>query len=90
VRWTIPINQEGLVGKPKYVGFIGTTAKTTRGAAELYTVNGRKDVFGNILENTLLKKLMQGLTGFIEEETFLQYHGRLQGAIVDRTPKSHP
>jgi hypothetical protein len=97
VRRTIPMIQEGWVGKPKGMlqilwerGFIDTAAKTPQEAAEFYTVNGRKDAFGNILENTSLKKLMQRLTDFIEEETLLQYHGRLQGAIVDRTPKCHP
>ena len=27
---------------------------------------------------------------FIEEETLLQYHGRLLGVSIDRTPKCHP
>ena len=33
---------------------------------------------------------MENQPDFIEEETLLQYHGRLLGAIVDRTPKCHP
>jgi hypothetical protein len=33
---------------------------------------------------------MRLLTDFIEEETLLQYHGRLLGVKVDRTPKCHP
>ena len=33
---------------------------------------------------------MSLLTDFIEEETLLQYHGRLLGVKVVRTPKCHP
>jgi hypothetical protein len=33
---------------------------------------------------------MSLLTDFIEEETLLQYHGRLLGVKVEHTPKCHP
>jgi hypothetical protein len=33
---------------------------------------------------------MSLLVDFIEEETLLQYHGRLLGVKVERTPKCHP
>jgi hypothetical protein len=33
---------------------------------------------------------MSLLTDFIEEETLLQYHGRLLGVKVVQTPKCHP
>jgi hypothetical protein len=39
---------------------------------------------------TSLKHLMSLLTDFIEEETLLQYHGRLLEVKVVRTPKCHP
>jgi hypothetical protein len=57
---------------------------------EEYTVDGKKDAFGNIIRETSLKHLMSLLTDFIEEETLLQYHGRLLGVRVERTPKCHP
>ena len=34
--------------------------------------------------------MMNSLVDFSEEETLLQYHGRLLGVIVDQTPKCHP
>jgi hypothetical protein len=55
-----------------------------------YTVDGKKDAFGNVIRETSLKHLMSLLTDFIEEETLLQYHGRLLGVKVERTPKCHP
>ncbi len=33
---------------------------------------------------------MSSLIDFIQEETLLQYHGRLLGVKVERTPKCHP
>jgi hypothetical protein len=46
---------------------------------EDYTVDGKKDAFGNVIHVPSLKHLMSLLTDFIEEETLLQYHGRLLG-----------
>ena len=34
--------------------------------------------------------MIKELFDFVEEETLLQYHGRLLGVVVDRTPKCHP
>ena len=83
---------EGWEGKPKGMlqilwerGFIDPTKKK-----EEYTVDGRKDRFGNVIRESSLKHLMSLLTDFIAEETLLQYHGRLLGVKVDRTPKCHP
>ena len=66
-------------------GFIDPAKKK-----EDYTVDGKKDAFGNVVQETSLKHLMSLLTDFIVEETLLQYHGRLLGVKVDRTPKCHP
>jgi hypothetical protein len=33
---------------------------------------------------------MQSLLDFLEEETLLQYHGRLIGVLVNHTPICHP
>ena len=54
------------------------------------TIGGKKDALGNIDPETSLKRLMSLLTDFIQEETLLQYHGRLLGVKVERTPKCHP
>jgi hypothetical protein len=57
---------------------------------EDYTADGKKDAFGNVICETSLKHLTSLLTDYIEEETLLQYHGRLLGVKVKRTPKCHP
>jgi hypothetical protein len=33
---------------------------------------------------------MEQLSDFQDEETLLQYHGRMLGVKVDQTPKCHP
>jgi hypothetical protein len=94
----IPIEEEldevveGWEGKPKGMlqilwerGFIDPAKKK-----EDYTLQGKKDAFGKVIPETSLKHLMSLLTDFIEEETLLQYHGRLMGVKVVRTPKCHP
>jgi hypothetical protein len=94
----IPIEEEinkiikGWEGKPKGMlqilwerGFIDPAKKK-----EDYTIHGKKDAFGNVNPDTSLKRLMSLLTDFIQEETLLQYHGRLLGVKVERTPKYHP
>jgi hypothetical protein len=94
----IPIEEEieevveGWEGKPKGMlqilwerGFIDPAKKK-----EDYTIGGKKEALGNIDPETSLKRLMSLLTDFIQEETLLQYHGRLLGVKVERTPKCHP
>ena len=44
----------------------------------------------HIIPGTSLKEMMNSLVDCAEEETLLQYHGRLLGVTVDRTPKYHP
>jgi hypothetical protein len=95
----IPIEEEiadvieGWEGKAKGMlqilwerGFIdpGKTNKSD------YTLKGKKDAYGNLMLETSLKHLMSLQTDFIEEETLLQYHGRLLGVKIERTPKCHP
>jgi hypothetical protein len=91
----IPIEEEldevveGWEGKPKgrmlqiqwEQGFINPAK---------YMILGKKDAFGKLIPETSLKYLMSLLTDFIEEETLLQYHGRLLGVMVVQTPKCHP
>jgi hypothetical protein len=67
-------------------GFINPVKKK-----EDYTLHGKKDAFGKVVPETILKHLMSLLTDFIEEETLLQYHGGLLGVkVMVRTPKCHP
>jgi hypothetical protein len=55
-----------------------------------YTIEGRKDEFGNVDPTTSCKMMMEQQIDFIEEETLLQYHGQQLGVTIDRTPKCHP
>ena len=57
---------------------------------DYYTIDGRKDVYGNIIPSTSLKLMITRQMDFVQEETLLQYHGRKLGVTVDRTPKCHP
>jgi hypothetical protein len=52
-------------------------------------LHGKKDAFGTVIPKTSLKHLMSLLTDFIKAETLLQYHGRLLGVKVVRSPKCH-
>jgi hypothetical protein len=88
----VDIVEEGWVGKPKGMlqvlwerGFIDPE----KGWND-YTLRGKKDNFGSVIFTTSVKSLMESLLDFLEEETLLQYHGRLIGVIVDRTPICHP
>ncbi len=53
-------------------------------------LNRKKDNFGNIIFTSSVKSPMQTLLDFLGEETLPQYHGRLIGVLVDRTPSCHP
>ena len=93
---TVKIVKEGWMGKPKGMlqvlwerGFIDTSMEQKK-AVSFYTNDGKTDAFGNAVPGTSLKKMMKQLFDFVEEETLLQYHGRLLGVLVDRTPKCHP
>ena len=57
---------------------------------DYYTIDGCKDLFGNIVASTAMKLLTTRQMDFVQEETLLQYHGRTLGVTVDRTPKFHP
>ena len=83
---------EGWVNKPKGMlqilyerGFLDPSKSMNS-----YTLGGKKDEYGHIVPGSSLKVLLSSLLDFQNEETLLQYHGRLLGVIVDRTPKCHP
>jgi hypothetical protein len=54
-----------------------------------YTVNGKKDALGSTINEMSLKYLLGNCDDFIDEESMLQYYGRLMGVTVDWTPKCH-
>jgi hypothetical protein len=68
----------------------GSKALSIQQKKEDYTLLGKKYAFGKVIVETSLKYLMSLLTNFIKEETLLQYHGRLLGVKVVRTPKCPP
>ena len=57
---------------------------------QFYTVDGRKDSFGNVMEETSLRRILGKCPDFIREETLLQFHGKAMGTIVDHSPIAHP
>jgi len=89
---------EGWVGKPKGMkqiaferGFIDLES------IKLYTKDGPKDEDGKTIDESFsLKKIISGLTDFVEEETLLQVMSKRIGTsrgmnvTVDRSPKGHP
>ena len=89
-----PVVQEGWAYKAKGLlqvlwerGFIDTI---NQDPSTYYTVEGQKDAMGNTIPGTSLRELMLQQPDFVEEETLLQFHGRLLGTTIDWTPKCHP
>jgi hypothetical protein len=88
---------EGWNGKPKGMlqilwerGFIDPAIEPTK-AESFCTNDGKKDAFGNLIPGTSLRKMMvSSLIDFINEETLLQYHGKMLGVLVNQSPKCHP
>jgi hypothetical protein len=54
-----------------------------------YTVNGKKDALGRTIDESSLKFLLGNCDDFINEESMLQYYGRLMGVVVNQAPKCH-
>ena len=54
-----------------------------------YSMQGKKDAFGNVQKETSLKYLMSNCQDFEEEETLLQSMDRSMGVIVDHMLKCH-
>ena len=52
-----------------------------------YKLKGKKDPYRNIILKTSLRNLMSLQTDLINEKSLLQYHGRLLGIKLERTPK---
>ena len=55
-----------------------------------YTKEGKKDLYGLVDESTSIDCLMAKQPDFLEQETLLQYYGKLLGVETDRSPKCHP
>jgi len=54
-----------------------------------YTINGKKDIFGNLQRDTSLRHLMENCADFQEEETMLQAMAHQIGVELDHSPKCH-
>ena len=57
---------------------------------DYYTIRGKKDEKGTVIQKTYLLHLLDQCIYLSEEDTQLQYIGRKLGVTVDRTPKYHP
>jgi hypothetical protein len=53
------------------------------------TANGQKDALGTAINDTSLRYRLGNYDDFINEESMLQYYGRMMGVLVDRMPKCH-
>jgi hypothetical protein len=93
VREEVQKIQKGWIGKAK--GLIqvayerGLIDIENNNAMKKYTTTGRKDEFGNVLLNTLLKHIISSCTDFEEELMMLQTMGQSMGVMIDRTPNCH-
>jgi hypothetical protein len=48
-----------------------------------YTINGEKDALGSTIIEMSLEYLLGNCNDFINEESMLQYYGRLMGVTID-------
>jgi hypothetical protein len=55
-----------------------------------YTVNGKVDVYGNIIPGTSLTELMLLQIDFANQESLLQTYAKLLGVEAGKTPIGHP
>jgi hypothetical protein len=78
------IIEEGWEGKPKgMVQILWEQGWIDEGRLQDYTVNGRKDALGTTINDTSLRYLLGNCEYFINEESMLQYYGRMMGVLVD-------
>ena len=89
--------KEGWVSKPKGMlqilyerGYIDTQNKTNEEIMSYYTVNGRKDINGDVIEASSLKHLIANLPDFKAEITLLQYRATQLDVRIECSPKYHP
>ena len=87
----VEVIEEGWMGKPKGImqvlwerGFLDPTKIST------YTMEGKKDLFGNLIEGSSLREIIRQQPDFAQEETLLEYNGRNLGVTILKTPKCHP
>ena len=87
----IAVVKQGWEGKPKgLLQILWERGLVDANKLDTYTMKGKTDELGNIINNTSLIYLMANCTDFANEETLLQHKGREMGVLVDRTPKCHP
>ena len=82
---------EGWVGKPKgSLQLLYERGWINPQCIHSYTKKGPTDIYGMVQEELSLSCLLEKQPDFQEQETLLQYHARLLGCEVVRTPKCHP
>jgi hypothetical protein len=82
--------EEGWEGKPKgMLQILWERGWINPQRWQDYTVNGKKDALGRTIDESSLKFHLGNCDDFINEESMLQYYGRLLGVAVDPTPKCH-
>jgi hypothetical protein len=82
--------EEGWEGKPKgMLQVLWEQGWVDEQQWQDYTVNGKKDTLGSTINETSLKYLLRNCNDFINEESMLQYYGRLMGVTFNQTPKCH-
>ena len=75
--------QKGCLQVLRERGLIDATIHTE------YGINGKKDLYGNVIPGTNLREIMKSCYDFSHEETLLQSMGRKMGITIDRSPKCH-
>ncbi len=84
------IIEEGWEGKLKgMLQILWEWGWIDEGRLQDYTVNGQKDALGTTINDTSLRYLFGNCEDFINEESMLQYYGRMMGVLVDQTPKCY-
>ena len=53
-----------------------------------YTVGGRKDEFGNAVDDSSLRRIFDMMPDFVNEETLLQFHAK-NGVTVNHSHIAH-
>ena len=87
----VSIFREGWVDKPKGMfQILWERGWIDPNNISKYTTKGTKDSLGIRDETSSLEGIMKLQPDFLEQETLLQYYGRMRGIQVVRTPKCHP
>jgi len=89
--------KEGWMGKPKGMlqilferGFIETVGRRVEDVVRSFSLNGKKDNYGQIIAGTSLKEMINDLPDFKTEITLLQLRAIQLNVQIQCSPKYHP